>query len=151
MTEQPNNSEHLYCTKYECEGGQVQLPNEMEMILAYRHKVQLIKQQQYELGNKKAVASESLAVVLDKAKIRKIMEQPGFDSLVAFFGAVPESDAPATTFKNTLVLMGLDEHGNLLPHDLDHGMFTVAQQTWSFLMDLDNEEEFQEFFRVSYK
>ncbi|MCF2494307.1 hypothetical protein [Dyadobacter chenhuakuii] len=156
MSGSNNDNKRLTSADYEssekkADGKQPDLhfPAEFDMILAYREKMKLISEQLKQSDINTHPTNEPLGLILDHEKIQKVMDQKGFHSLVAFF-AVEESSNPLS--KNTLVIMGVDHEANLLPYDLDHGLFTQAQETWSTSIDkVEDEVRFQEFFRVNRK
>ena len=120
----------------------IQLPIEFDMVNAYRKKMELLNQQ----DNQKISIDEPLALILDKDKISVITDHKDFDSLVAFF-AVADPKDPLS--KNTLVLTGMDEKGKILTYETEHGIFAVAQQTWSHGIKLHNDEtSFHNFFQI---
>ena len=128
----------------------VEFPREYEMIKAYRQKMKVLSEQKMTLPTQHMVnlegeKPEHLAIVLDRPKLLKVLEQKGCDALVAFF-ALERDDASNTT-SNTLVIMGLDKDLKLLPGD--HGMFSEVQETWSKKISLTSEEELEQFFRES--
>jgi hypothetical protein len=84
--------------------------------------------------------NEYLALVISRSSLEVVLSQNRCVDLVALLSVEPGKN------RNTIILMGLDEHGDLLRDDT--GEFGQAEETWPVKLSVNvNDLEFNRFFK----
>jgi len=113
-----------------------------DMVKAYRDKIRENDSERVPPMNelhKIEADNEYLALVLSKKSIDAVRTQIGCDALVALFAVEPDKN------RNTIILMALDETGQLLRDET--GDFGKAEETWPMRLPVNiDDADFGRFF-----